>query len=134
MVARSYGESVAGYEEVDGFQGFYFEDSFVLDIWQEPDALRFYVEAVLTPEHPRFGPPKPGEQHCYRRVTVVFPRPTEVHWRRLHFRPAVDAAGELDWGNIDRFEFSENGWYELEGDWGEVCLRSDPPLVVDSGQ
>jgi hypothetical protein len=44
----------------------YLEDSWILDANPTEYALRFVIEAVLTPEHAEYHPAKPGEQHCYR--------------------------------------------------------------------
>lgn len=119
-----------GYEHLPGLAHLYLEDSWVLGVFEEPDELRFDVEAVLTEQHPDWHPPKPGEQYAYRRLALTFRRPRDVVWlERMTGRPAVDATGEEDYGNIDVFTW-EGSRFDLQGDWGHVVVNGDPPVVV----
>lgn len=119
-----------GYEHLPGLEHLYLEDSWVLGVFEEPDELRFDVEAVLTEQHPDWHPPKPGEQYAYKRLALVFRRPREVVWlERMTGRPAVDATGEVDYGAFDVFTW-DGSQFDLEGDWGYVRVEGDPPLVV----
>jgi hypothetical protein len=112
-----------GYDQLPGFEHLYLEDSWVLGVHESDDELRFDVEAVLTESHPDWHPPKDREVYAYKRLALVFARPRQVTWlRRMSGPPAVDASGEVDYGNIDLFEW-ENDTYELEGEWGRVRVR-----------
>jgi hypothetical protein len=42
--------------------------------------------------------------------------------------PIVDPDGTWDYGNIDEF-FMENEAYHLIGEWGELTIVSDPPVI-----
>ena len=45
-------------------QHVYLPDSWVLAVETDATRVCFVLEAVLTPEHPRYySPPKPGEQY-----------------------------------------------------------------------
>lgn len=44
----------------------YLEDSWVLEMLPSTNGIAFRLEAVLTPDHPLYAAPGPGEQHCYR--------------------------------------------------------------------
>ena len=122
---------VTSYEELPGFEHLYLEDSWVLRVNDTPGELRFDMEAVLTEDHPQWHPPKPGEQYAYKRVALVFAKPRRVQWaERMHGPPAVDASGEVDYGNIDVFTW-DGTRFELQGDWGKVSVDGDPPLVID---
>jgi hypothetical protein len=118
----------ASYESLPGFDGYYLEDSWVLRIKTTTDEATFWLEAALTPAHPSYSPPKPGEQHRYLRSRLVFPQVAEVVWDAVHFDPARDANGDVDFGHIDAFHF-EHGRYVLEGDWGRVQISSDVPSI-----
>ncbi|WP_354580764.1 hypothetical protein [Rhodococcus sp. PvR044] len=110
------------YTRFPGLSGVYLEDSFVLAISELPHTLSFKLEAVLTPEHPSYHDPLPGEQYCYANAALVFDDVTEIEWIRRSTNRFVDASGEEDLGNIDRL-VSDDGSYLVDGDWGEVRVR-----------
>jgi hypothetical protein len=103
---------------------FLLEDSFVLQITAEPREVRFSLDIVLVPSHPEYHPPEPGEHHCYRRATLTFFLVSELSWRDQTVGPSSDASGELDYGNIDTFEWSGDS-YHLTGDWGTMVVRAE---------
>jgi hypothetical protein len=118
--------------ELPGFDQVYFEDSFVNGLIEAGDELSFLLDLVLREGHPRYSPPKAGEQYCYRQVKLMVAQPTLVRWERRDFRPTTDAAGEVDYGNIDAMQELNDGSYRLEGDWGIVVIASAPPPIVFS--
>jgi hypothetical protein len=118
-------------ESVPVLQEIYLEDSYVLDVTESAGELRFDLDAVLTEAHPRWTHPKPGEQYCYLRLSLVFAGPRRVDWLRRTMRPARDASGEVDYGNIDSLT-RDGKVYELTGDWGHVLVDSEPPTVVEA--
>jgi hypothetical protein len=121
---------VRPYHELAGLEHLYLEDSYVLAIDEAGGELRFELDAVLTESHPSWAPPKPHEQYAYARLALVFPGLREITWRSRTMRPSTDAAGEIDYGNIDTLT-AHGSRYELTGDWGEVVIESDPPTVVE---
>jgi hypothetical protein len=110
----------------------YLEDSWVLDVAASEHAVSFRLDAVLTPDHPLYRPPAPGEQHCYRRVTLTVASAKRSLLTRSEAPGATDASGELDFGNIDVFSAvdwaGENAW-EMSGDWGEL-LTVEPSVTL----
>jgi hypothetical protein len=117
------------YHQLPGLQSVYLEDSYVTEIVETPDRLAFDLDAVLTEDHPLYQAPAPGEQYCYRPAQLIFPNVRRVSWLEHHLRPSTDAAGEVDYGNIDVF-YKDDDTYHLEGDWGTVEVVSDPPVLV----
>ncbi|MGH4018155.1 MAG: hypothetical protein ACRDT0_02705 [Pseudonocardiaceae bacterium] len=99
----------------------YLEDSYVLDIVDDPPLLELKIEAVLTEEHPRYRPPGPAEQYCYAAGRLVFRDVSRVEWERQSLRTYTDVTGEEDRGNIDFLEIDGDHWY-AGGDWGEVRI------------
>ena len=109
------------YEQLPGFEAVYLEDSFVLDVAAHPGVVRIDIEVVLTPRHPRYQPPRAGEQYCYHRSSILFESVDHLSWTYGGLRPAVDADGETDFGGID--EFGHDGSrYVVTGDFGRLEL------------
>jgi hypothetical protein len=118
------------YAELPGLEALYLEDSYVLGVREEPSEVRIGLEAVLTEDHPSWSPPKPDEQYAYRRIELVFPNTRRVDWVEKSMTPFRDGSGEIDYGNIDSFEW-QPGFYDLRGDWGHLRIESDEPVVVE---
>jgi hypothetical protein len=59
------------YKSFPGLAGVFLEDSYVLGISESSEQLVFHLDAVLTPEHPAYQPPRPGEHYCYANGSLV---------------------------------------------------------------
>lgn len=114
-------------------QGVYLEDSWVLDVSPSEDACAFHLEAVLTPDHPRYRSPHAGEQQCYAGATLLLTSASPISFHRSDMQPATDATGESDWGNIDTFEAVDweghHAW-SLHGAWGELVIAEPAVCLV----
>ena len=120
------------YHALPSLGGLYLEDSYVLAIQTTGQRVVLTLEAVLTPAHPHYHSPHPNEQYCYERGQLIFPNATHVAWLPSKLRPAIDARGEIDYGNIDIF-YTEGGAYHLEGEWGRLDIISDLPTFDVTG-
>lgn len=109
------------YYELPELEQVYLEDSFVLGIDTTNSALIFEMEIVLRESHPLYYKPLPDEQYCYCRAALKFSKIERIEWVRKDTTPSIDAAGEIDYGNIDVF-FVEDKKHYLRGDWGEVNI------------
>ncbi|WP_205538757.1 hypothetical protein [Mycobacterium kyogaense] len=107
------------YEQFPDLDGFYLEDSFVLAITETPSTLTFSLDAVLTPEHQAYRPPRTGEHHCYQLADLRFNNCTKVEWLHRSHSFFTDATGAKDRGNIDLLTADASAVL-LEGDWGRV--------------
>ena len=116
------------YHEWNSFENTYMEDSFVLDIQESDTQLSLTVEIVLTEEHPLYKPPTETEKYCYRAGNIVFNDLVSVRWLARRMQPITDADDRIDYGNIDIFEQTSDG-YHLVGDWGEIVVSSSPPVI-----
>jgi hypothetical protein len=129
------------YNSFPGLAGVYLEDSYVLGISESSDQLVFHLDAVLTPEHAAYHPPRPGEQYCYQNGSLVFPGVTGVAWLRRNSSHYTDASGEGDLGNIDILTVDGDA-VVVEGDWGTVRISgaqprselSDPTMTVNPSE
>lgn len=114
------------YTALPGLTGVYLEDSYVLEIVEHTDHLVFRLDAVLTPEHASYRPPRPGKQYCYEFADLVLDDIVRVEWVKKSVHHFTDASGQTDRGNIDSFVF-DGSVYALQGDWGALCVASGPP-------
>jgi len=120
------------YYEWDNFKNIFLEDSFVLDIDESEHHISFTVEMVLTEKHPLYTPPHTGEQYCYQKGMIIFQELCSVNWINRSMQSFTDADDSEDYGNIDSFVLSPEG-YHLSGDWGEVIINSSYPKVEFEG-
>jgi hypothetical protein len=117
------------YEELPGFEVFVLEESWVLDVTARPTSVVFRLELVLTPAHPRYQSPEPGNNLYYVAGQLVFDDVEDLEWTAQGAPPATDATGEIDYGHIDAMTW-DSGLYELQGDWGEMRVRARTARVV----
>ncbi|MEV0065658.1 hypothetical protein [Amycolatopsis sp. NPDC050768] len=111
------------YTDIANLAQVYLEDSYVLAITERPDAVSFTLDLVLTPGHPRYHDPAPGEQYCYADAILTIGNATEIDWITRSGQTYRDAAGEEDLGNIDSLYYRD-GYYDVTGDWGHVRIHT----------
>lgn len=116
---------MSNYYEWKEFEHTYLEDSYVLNINESNHKIIFYIEIVLTENHPLYTVPNKDEKYCYKNGKIVFENIKNIEWLNKNNKPSIDAAGEEDYGNIDCFEIIE-GIYHIAGGWGELKLKSAP--------
>ncbi|MDD7973933.1 hypothetical protein [Roseinatronobacter alkalisoli] len=125
-------------EDTDGWHNYsimpifahlYLEDSYVLGIVSFGDIIEFQMEFVLHEDHPFYCDPKPDEQYCYKRGGLKFSNIRSLKEFVRTDVKAVDATGEVDFGNIDSF-VCRNHRYVLEGEWGKLDIESDEPTIT----
>jgi hypothetical protein len=126
------GESMIDYKSFPGLAGVFLEDSYVLGISETSEQVVFHLDAVLTPEHPAYHPPCPGEQYCYANGSLIFPDVTRVVWLKRTSSHYTDASGEEDLGNIDILR-PDGDAFVAEGDWGAVRIAGAQPRFELSG-
>ena len=104
-------------------------DSFVIDIEQDDRGLTIVVEAALRTEHPQFyWPPKDGEANSYARLIIHLQG--EVEWHDgPRPKPASDATGERDFGDLAGWWTDDDGTEHLDGEWGRVVVRSPSQTI-----
>jgi hypothetical protein len=117
------------YENLPGLEDVCLEDSFVREIVETDDYTSLTLLAALTRDHPARHRARPTDAHSYVTATLTFPNVRARVWRARASQRFVDAEGAVDYGNVDRFE-SDRGAYVLEGEWGTVEIRSDPPELL----
>lgn len=117
------------YVEIAQLRELLLEESYLLGITAVPGKVTFELDLVLTPGHAEYSAPKPGEQYCVRRGVLVFEGVSRLLWSHSGNPPAVDASGEVDYGQIDSFEWDDVGAL-LEGSWGRMEIVSSSVEVA----
>jgi len=119
----------ATYDQLPPLSAVYLEDSYVLGVSTDDKSVQFDLDLVLTPEHPAYSEPRPGEQYCYRRAKVTIVSARSVRWIRQTMRPFRDATGEADYGSIDAWSL-DGDISHIEGDWGELEVAGGAVRVL----
>jgi hypothetical protein len=114
------------YNVFPGLAGVFLEDSYVLGISESSEQVVFHLDADLTPEHPAYHPPRPGEHYCYANGRLAFPDVTRVIWLSRSSSHYTDASGAKDLGNIDILTVDGDAFF-AEGDWGAVRIAGAQP-------
>jgi len=106
------------------------ERSFVLSWNYEAGVILVDIDLLLLPEHAFYEKPRPAEKVCIRPALIEFP-----------FCEAVEASavpGEEDiativaglaLGAITGLRLLADGHYEIRGDFGDVEIESERPLL-----
>jgi len=95
------------------------ENSYVISIDVMPYVLHLKMDFFLTTDHPEYVIPPENIWGCYRRGLLEIKEFDLIVWRAGKIKPAYDATGEFDYGNLDTLEVIENR-IQLVGDWGEI--------------
>jgi hypothetical protein len=90
--------------------GVHLEVSRVLSVVHGPRALLFDLVVVLSPSHPLYRGPQPGEDHDYRRAQLNVAADHVV----------VHSSRRGDLGGITSWLVDDAGWSDLAGPWGRV--------------
>jgi len=120
---------MSNYYDWQDFANIYLEDSFVLDISESKNEISFFIEAVLTENHPFYTDPHHNEQYCYKNGKIVFKLLEPAIWVKKNKVRYIDSNDEVDYGNIDNFTLIDNQ-YTISGDWGELKVISYPVEIV----
>lgn len=111
------------YFNLEGFEGIYLEDSFVLDIAIHFNTIILKMEFVLRDVHQFYCKPQNGEEYCYKTGNLIISPFTKMKCELLPISRSIDAAGEVDFGNIDQLFIIDDIIY-ISGDWGSLEINA----------
>ena len=103
--------------------------SYVLSWHMESETLFVDVDLFLTPEHPFFEEPRPAEKVCIRPAFIEFPYCEGLGLEHSSDENLHATANGLDHGSIEGFRRLADGRYEISGEFGNVLVNSDRPLL-----
>ncbi len=103
--------------------------SFVLSWHVESEMLVIDVDLFLEPHHPFYEKPRPAEKICIRPAVIEFPYCDEIQVGDAASTDVVEIAGQLGHGAIDDLSVSGEGRYEINGEFGNVSLNAERPVL-----
>ncbi|HEY5641323.1 MAG TPA: hypothetical protein VIS31_00480 [Woeseiaceae bacterium] len=110
------------------FAGVSLTRSYVLSWHAERDALVIDIDLLLEPEHPFYEAPRPAEKVCIRPACIEFPYCERLAAGAAAGGPA-QIASTIPGGIIEDFRVLADGHYEMRGDFGNVSIRSERPIL-----
>lgn len=123
------GDQCTEYPEFPGFEYIGLEGSYVSGVEYWDGQMQIWLDAVLMKEHPQYAEPLPGEICCWICAKIVLRNITDLECTGFEIKPAIDAAGEVDFDCIYSFVM-QHGRYELNAGFGSFTFHSDPPEIV----
>jgi hypothetical protein len=104
------------------------EQSFVLSWNYEAGTLFIDIDLLLLPDHPFYEKPRPAEKVCIRPAIIEFPFCEAVRAGAGEGDIAAIVAG-LGVGAITGLRLLADGQYEIKGDFGDVEIEAERPLL-----
>ena len=104
------------------------ERSFILSWHHEAGALLIDIDLLLLPDHPFYEKPRPAEKVCIRPALIEFPFCEVLTAGKGDNDIAATVAG-LGTGAITGLRLLADGYYEISGDFGNVEIGAERPLL-----
>jgi hypothetical protein len=123
------GSRLSAYTHIPALADLVLEESYVLAIETEPASVRFVVDFCLAQNHPNWRKPLPNEWACYHKGQLVLHPARVITWKPSGHPGAVDAAGEIDFGDFDEFDV-DGERIRMSGDWGEMEVLAESIEVL----
>lgn len=102
------------------------EQSFVLSWSHDAGTLLVDIDLLLLPEHPFYEKPRPAEKVCIRPALIEFPFCETVNAGEGDI---AAIAASLGIGAITGLRLLADGHYEISGDFGDVQIQAERPLL-----
>ena len=104
------------------------ERSFILSWHYEAGALLVDIDLLLLPDHPFYEKPRPAEKVCIRPALIEFPFCEAVAEGKGDDGIATTVAS-LGTGAITGLRLLADGYYEISGEFGDVEIEAERPLL-----
>ena len=112
------------------FAGVDLTGSFVLTWSLEADTLFIDSDVLLLPEHPFYEKPRPAEKVCIRPAIMEFPFCTGVSVDgRTGNDDTRSCVSRLGHGASRGMQRHADGRYELQGEFGNVIIEAERPVL-----
>jgi len=127
---------VTDWRELREFKAVDLSKSFVLSWDTESESLLIDVDLFLCSDHAFYEKPRPAEIACFRPALLEFP-----HCSRIvtgadgeNEQSVPDIAATLGRGPIKGLRRIGDGRYEITGEFGQVVIEAERPLLRLKGQ
>lgn len=112
------------------FAGVDLESSYVLSWSLQGESLLLDLDLQLSPQHPFYEKPRPSQKACIRAALLEFPFCEAVRTGPVTDRELPsDVVGRLPLGRISGLKVVVDGRYELSGEFGNVRIDAERPLL-----
>lgn len=122
------GEDTVDWRRLREFADVDLEASFVLSWHVDGETLVIDVDLCLQPQHAFYETPRPAQKACIRAAVIEFPCCDEVRTPEW-CGPAGTVVRHLRHGAIRGFVVRDGGHYEISGDFGNVNIRAERPIL-----
>ena len=124
------------WRELREFKAVDLTKSFVLSWHTDSDSLLIDLDLYLCPEHAFYEKPRPAEKACFRAAHLEFPNCSRVaSGADAEDKQSVaNIIPSLRNGSIDSFLRTGEGRYRMTGEFGEIEIHAERPLLKLKGQ
>ena len=123
------GNKAVGWRQLREFAGVDVSKSFVLSWRMEGETVLIDVDRHLLPEHPFYEKPRPKEKVCIRPAVIEFAYCEALQHDGSDTENISDVAAGIGHGAIETLRRRADGHYELQGDFGNVVIDAERPLL-----
>ena len=129
-------DDVTDWRELREFKAVDMTKSFVLSWDTDSESLHIDLDLFLCPDHAFYEKPRPAEKACFRPALLEFPYCSAITSDAdpQDGRPVPDIAATLGHGAIEGLRRIGEGRYEITGEFGQVKIDAERPLLRLKGQ
>jgi hypothetical protein len=122
---------MANWDEIELFNNTDLYESYVLGWDIKCEQLQFDLDLYIIQGHAKWTPPGPREFARWIRAKLIFPKVRNLVGLRTQYivKPAVDADGENDYGEIDELIIN-NSEVSMIGEFGILKFTSGVPYIL----
>lgn len=123
------GAASVGWRQLREFAGVRLDRSFVLSWHLEGEMLVIDADLCLEPEHPFYEKPRPAEIVCIRPAAIEFPYCSRIRIADQENGEPYEYIGKIGLGAISDLRVSDEGQYEIRGEFGTVFVSAERPIL-----
>jgi hypothetical protein len=129
-------DDVTDWRELREFKAVDLTESFVLSWSTDAESLLIDLDLYLCPDHAFYEKPRPAEKACFRPAFLEFPNCSGITpgADTENGQSVPDIAARLGLGAIDGLRRIGEGRYEITGEFGQIEIDAERPLLRLKGQ
>ena len=129
-------DDVTDWRELREFKAVDLTESFVLSWSTDAESLLIDLDLYLCPDHAFYEKPRPAEKACFRPAFLEFPHCSGISSgaETDSGQSVPDIAATLGLGAIEGLRRIGEGRYEITGEFGQIVIDAERPLLRLKGQ